>query len=264
MDGIISGGYYEHGWSHILHQPYLEAGLPNLINRPFANSLAKAHKMIETARKHKATILVPSAYEHNEAITRAKAWAAGKKILCYDAKNSFDDYPTHGIHGVYMVCKAIAEAGNPVVSVSYQAKSWHSPPGVMTFEHQDPNGRNFFGSLHQVAGSWGTVQVHTAEEYGGKDFLIRSGVVDPFNKTEVWAPTIWAFQRMALYGEMPQTFEQIDHKTTVFLAGWRSVLENGGKPVKLDQVSEEWEAPVELPNHPDHNTAALFRKRFGK
>src|SRR5262249_13519273 len=94
VDGIISGGYYNHPWNHIIHQPYLEAGLPNLINRPFSNSLLKARKMIEVAKKHGATILCPSAYEYTDATARAKAWVANKKILCYDATNSFDEYPT--------------------------------------------------------------------------------------------------------------------------------------------------------------------------
>ena len=57
VDGVISGGYYNHPWNHILHEPYLEAGLPNLINRPFANSLAKARQMIELAQKNGATSL---------------------------------------------------------------------------------------------------------------------------------------------------------------------------------------------------------------
>ncbi|MFH1738147.1 MAG: Gfo/Idh/MocA family oxidoreductase [bacterium] len=263
VDGIISGGYYNHPWNHILHEPYLEAGLPNLINRPFSNSLAKSKKMIETAKKHGATILVPSAHEHNNTISCAKAWATGKKILCYNATNSFDDYPTHGIHGIYLICKSLAEAGNPVVSVSYQTDVWHSPPGVMTLEHTDSEGRRFFGTLHQVSGSWGTIRIHTPEEYGGKSFDIQRGTGYPFDKTEVWAPTIWAFQKMALYGEMPQTFEQILHKNNVFLAGWRSVLENNGAPVRLDKVPEEWESPVELPNHPEDDTVSRFRKAFG-
>ena len=129
VDGIINGGYYNNPWNHILHEPYIEAGLPNLINRPFANSLAKAKKMIDLAKKHNATILCPSSHEHNESISRAKKWAAGKKILCYSATNSFDDYPTHGVHGVYLVCKYIAEAGNPVQSVSYRTKSCGIYPG---------------------------------------------------------------------------------------------------------------------------------------
>ena len=106
VDGVISGGYYNHPWNHILHEPYLEAGLPNLINRPFANSLAKARQMIELAEKNGATILAPSSHEHNDAISRAKAWASDKQIICYTATNSFDDYlytrnswALHGLQG---------------------------------------------------------------------------------------------------------------------------------------------------------------------
>lgn len=264
VDGIISGGYFNHPWNHVIHQPYLEAGLPNLINRPFANSLAKARKMIETARKHGALILTPSAYEHNESIARAKAWAAGKKILSYDATNSFDDYPTHGVHGLYMICKAIAETGNPVISVAFQARNWYTPPGVMTFEHADKEGRRFLGTLHQVAGSWGTIQIHTPQEYGGKSFVIHPGTEYPYNKTEVWAPTLWAFQHMGVTGVMPQSFDEIYRKTNVFLAGWKSILEKDGRPVKLDEVADGWESPAALPARPDDPTVALFIKKFGK
>ena len=162
-----------------------------------------------------------------------------------------------------MICRALAEAGNPVVSVAYRARSWYSAPGLLTFEHRDKDGRQFFGSLHQVSGFWGTVQIHTTDEYGGKNFIIRPGTGYPFDKTEVFAPTIWAFQNMAVNGDMPQTFEQIYQKTKVFLAGWKSVLENDGRPVKLEEVPEEWASPVELPNRPGDPTVSLFRKMFG-
>ncbi len=263
VDGIISGGYYNHPWNHILHEPYLQAGLPNLVNRPFSNSLKKAQQMVEMARKHGATILVPSAFEYNDAIASAKAWATGKKIVCYQATNSFDDYPSHGIHGIYLVCRAIAEAGNPVVSVAYRTDKWHSPPGVMTLEHRDKDGRQFFGTLHQVNSGLGSIRIHAYDEGEARDFEIRAGTGDPFNKTELWAPTLWAFQRMAISRTMPQSFEQILHKQEVFLAGWRSFLTANGAPVKLEDVPHDWETPVELPNHPGDPTVALFRKKFG-
>ena len=62
---------------------------------------------------------------------------------------------------------------------------------------------------------------------------------------------------------MPQTYEHILHKTNVFLAGWKSVLDAGGKPVRLDEVPEGWESPVALPNHPADTTVELFKKKFG-
>jgi hypothetical protein len=263
VDVIMSGGYYNHPWNHIIHEPYLEAGLPNLINRPFANSLAKAKKLLDMAKRNGAAILCPSGMELNDAIYRASAWAQNKNVICYNATNSFDDYPTHGVHGVYMICKAIAEAGFPVVSVAYQTRNWYSHPGILTFEHEDKNGRRFFGTLHQVSGSWATVSIHTPEEYGGKDFDVHTGTDYPFNKTEIWAPTVWAFQKMAMFGEMPQTLDDIYHKTNAFLAGWYSVLEKDGQPVKLAEVPEEWESPVELPSQPQDETVALFRAKFG-
>ncbi|MFN0165202.1 MAG: hypothetical protein ACKV22_02130 [Bryobacteraceae bacterium] len=262
VDGIISGGYYHYPWNHILHQPYLEAGLPNLINRPFANSMVKARKMIDTARKHGATILCPSAYEYTDPMVRAKAFVANKKILSYSATNSFDEYPTHGVHGLYMIHKVIAEAGNPVVSVSYRGPNWYTPPGVMTFEHVDRAGRAFLGTLHQSQEAWGTMDIHTPDEYGGKQFAIQAGTEFPFSTTEAWAPTIWAYQRMALYGEMPQSFDVILEKTRVFMAGWMSILD-GGKVVRVSEVREDFEGLVDLPPKPDDPTAALFRKKFG-
>ena len=261
VDGIINGGYYNHGWNHILHAPYLEAGLPNLINRPLANSLAKARTIVDTARKHDASILVPSAFEHNNAVANANAWATGKKLISYSATNGAEDYPTHGIHGLYMVFRTLVESGNPVVSVSYRAKSWHQPPGIMTFEHRDRNGRQFFGTLDQTGG-WGTMRI-LAENESPRHFAIEPGNVYPFSKTQVWAPTLWAFERMVRSRRMPQSYDQILNKNNIFLAGWRSILDNDGNPVRLDQVPVDWEAPVELPNRPGDPTVSQFEKHFG-
>jgi hypothetical protein len=107
------------------------------------------------------------------------------------------------------------------------------------------------------------VRIHTREAYGGEGFLIRTGTDYPFSRTEVWAPTLWAFQLMALKGRMPQSFEQIEHKNDAYLAGFRSILENEGKPVRLADVPEDWRAPVDLPNRPTEHFADLFRKAFG-
>ena len=67
---------------------------------------------------------------------------------------------------------------------------------------------------------------------------------------------------MAMYKEMPESFESIWEKTRVFLAGFRSVLD-GGKVTRLDDVPEEREAPVELPAKAGDATVSLFRKLLG-
>jgi hypothetical protein len=61
---------------------------------------------------------------------------------------------------------------------------------------------------------------------------------------------------------MPETFDSVLQKTRVFLAGWRSVL-NGGKVVRVDEVPEDWESPVDLPSRPSDPYTRMFRKLFG-
>ena len=263
IDAVISGGYYNHSHNHLLHEPYLEAGLPNLVNRPFANSVGKARRLIELAQRHKASLLVPSALGHNDVVSQARQFVESSHVVGYHAAVGAEDYPTHGIHGLYMVCRAVADAGNPIQSVAFRARHWHAAPSLLTYEHHDKQGRPFYGTLHSGHFGIGALHIHTEKENHGRDFTLTTGTGDPYDKTEFWAPAIWAFERMIRTGNMPQTYDQILRKNQAFMAGWRSVLVEDGRPVRLEDVPADWNAPVELPNMPGDPTFALFRKRFG-
>ena len=263
VDAVIDGGYYNHAWNHVLHAPYLEAGLPCLINRPFANSVGKAREMVTLARKHKAPILVPSALGHNDVLAQARRFVESSEVVGYHAAAGAEDYPTHGVHGLYFLSRAISDAGNPVQSVSYRARQWHAPPAVLTFEHQDSKGRPFFGTLHAGEFGIGVLHIHTRKEGHGRSFSLTLGTGAPYNQTEFWTPTLWAFQAMALSGQMPQSYDQILEKHTAFMAGWRSHLVEEGRPVRLADVPADWESPVALPNRPADTIHAEFKKKFG-
>ena len=263
VDAVISGGYYNHPYNHLLHEPYLEAGLPNLVNRPFANSVGKSRRLIDLARRHKATLLVPSALGHNDVVSQARQFVESSAVVGYHAAVGAEDYPTHGIHGLYFLCRAITDASNPIQSVSFRARNWHAPPGLLTYEHHDKTGRPFFGTLHTGNFGIGALTIHTETMGHGRAFSLTTGTGVPYSTTEFWAPTIWAFERMVRTGQMPQSYDQILHKNLAFMAGWRSILVEEGRPVKLADVPADWEAPVELPNMPGDPTVSLFKKRFG-
>jgi len=264
VDAIISGGYYNHAWNHILHAPYLEAGIPNLINRPFTNSVGKARQMIELASKHKAPLLVPSALGHNDVVAKARQFVASSPVVGYHAAAGAEDYPTHGIHGLYFLSRVIADSGYPIESVSFRAKNWHAPPGLLTYEHRGKDDRRFFGTLHTGNFGVGALHIHTEKTGHGRTFELTIGTGAPFNQTEFWAPTLWAFQQVAQGQTMPQTYEQILAKNQAFMAGWRSHLIEQGRPVRLADVPPDWQAPVALPNRPGDPTYGQFRKAFGK
>ena len=47
VDGVIFGGFYEVPWQHKLAQPYIEAGIPVYLSRPFAYRLKTAFPGIQ-------------------------------------------------------------------------------------------------------------------------------------------------------------------------------------------------------------------------
>jgi predicted dehydrogenase len=57
VDGMIFAGFNECKWWPKLVKPYLEAGIPCYINRPFAYSMKDAKYMVELSKKHNAPIL---------------------------------------------------------------------------------------------------------------------------------------------------------------------------------------------------------------
>ena len=264
VDAVIDGGYYNHAFNHLLMAPYLKAGLPCLVNRPFANSLKKTRSLVELARKHKAPLLVPSALGHNQVVSEARRFVDSERVTGYHATAGAEDYPTHGTHGLYFLCRAITDAGNPIVSVAFRGTDWHKPPAVLTLEHRDPMGRTFYGTLHSGQFGVGMLQIHTENHSNGRPFTLTLGAEPLYRDTGFWIPGLWAFQQIATGAPMPQSYDQILMKQQAYLAGFYSHLVKNGDPVRLDEIPADWETPVKLPQRPgEHAYFDLLRKKFG-
>ena len=63
VDGIILSDFDSCLHYKELTRPYLEAGVPIFINRPFALNLADAEQMIDLAREHGTPIMSGSSFE---------------------------------------------------------------------------------------------------------------------------------------------------------------------------------------------------------
>ena len=55
VDAVAFGGFYEAPWQHILARPYIEAGIPVFLCRPFAYSLRDIDTILDLAAKHNHT-----------------------------------------------------------------------------------------------------------------------------------------------------------------------------------------------------------------
>jgi predicted dehydrogenase len=270
VDAIVMADFASLFWNHDLVRPYLEAGIPTFVNRPFASSLKNARDMIETARRHKAPLMCGSSLEYVQAVDSVRHGVAELgELTGFVADNAMSDYATHGVHGIYFVYACL---GGGVKTVSYQAEDWTRPNGLMTFRYAGRNGgADFWGALQQAyrsGSAWIKVCGRGATKRGDgymNDVSFerqmdwpREGR-GPTTDSAIWLPMLHAMQRMFETGEMPEPYENIYEKTQLFIGGFYSLLEKGGAPVALGDIPPEWECPRDRsPMNPNRFPAGLF------
>ena len=258
VDAVILSDFASLFWHQDLARPYLEAGIPMFIDRPFASSLKNARDMIETAKKGGAPLQCASSVEFVQAVDSIRQQLADLgEITGYVADNAQSDYATHGTHGIYWVYACL---GGGVETVSYQCDDWTRPNGAMTFGYKGRNGgANFWGLLQQsyrsgstwirVSGKGATkrrdgyfndVSVERQMDWPreGRGFVVDSAI---------WLPGLHVMQRMFETGEMHETYENLYEKTQMFIGGFYSHLEKKGAPVALADIPLDWEIPNNRP-----------------
>lgn len=272
VDGVIMADFASLFWNHDLVRPYLEAGIPTFINRPFASSLANARDIIETAKKGGAPIMCGSSLEYVQAVdTIRQNLPELGDITGFLADNAMSDYATHGIHGIYFVHACL---GGGAKSVAYQADDWTRPNGVMSFQYAGRNGApDFYGSLlqpYRSGSAW--IKVYgrgsTQRRDGYKNDVSVERQMDwpregrgPVVDSAIWLPMIHAMQYMFETGTMPESYESIYEKTQLFIGGFYSHMEKNGAPVMLEDIPPAWECPRDRsPMDAHHYPDGFFSK----
>jgi hypothetical protein len=249
VDGVILSDYYATGWWPQLSKPYLEAGMPSLINRPFALSLREMKEMIARAKEHNAPILVPSSDETMLETMRARhrVQALLDKGGHVTGAMSFEpcgEYAAHGVHSIYnlyTILKPNVIAANLMADTWWE---WGDRGGMMNWlvkgEGKNPD---YYAGIRMSteADTNGWVEISTNN---GRVFENNDHEGDVFTRyRNMFVSTMIDFQKMVETGKQPQTFEHIAGKTTTFLTGFYSHREKKGEMVKCSDVPEEWRAP---------------------
>jgi len=262
VDGMIFAGFNEVPWWPQLTKPYLEAGIPSFINRPFAYSMKAAREIVDTAARHNTPILCTDEREYIQQAIVAKQKIAdllkqGRRILGAHSTNASGEWPQHGVHGLYFLLEVL---GLDVESAGYQADGWWrevTPTatkqryGQLSLqyrgisvegagEQREPFMVSQFQTwpraditlrLYHDLGWWDIQHEHTQGENGmNRHFYL-------------FFPTVLAMQRLFETREMQWSYDYILGKTKIYLAAFKSHLEHGGAMYPVDDLPEDWVAP---------------------
>ena len=258
VDAVMLSDIASVPYFYEIARPYLEAGVPLFLNRPFAYSRRALNRLLELAVSNGTPVFYGDEFEHvKEAVTARKTVTEQEPLRGVDATNSMSDYASHGIHGINWVLACI---GGGVTRVSYQTPDYMKPNGLVALEFAPrvEGGKVFYAALQEMLGGLTSASITI---YGDKE-TYSDDLTWGANQWErchhVFGPVLLAFQRMIEEGRMVQSIENLRHRTEVFLAGFYSHLERNGAPVGLEEVPLDWEAPSRIWDSP------AWRAAFGK
>ncbi len=251
MVGAVDGVYIDSvpavSLYHLMARPFLLAGMPTFVNRPFTTSIEKGRAMVEDAKKGGAALMNNSTWEFTESVGDLQVKASiMPRILGYAAHNSMSDYYSHGVHGIYYIAALRNERNNPdpakrrgkCLAASYLTPDWRTPPGALSFIHESPNGP-FYGQLHLQSGMDGNAYMRLFGDRNG-DFEGKIPANPGWFRYNTWNALQLAIQELFITRKPHETGEDILEKAYMFLMGFKSVLEKNGAPVTRKEV-EGWE-----------------------
>jgi len=246
VDGVYIDAVPAVSLYHLMARPFLQAGMPTFVNRPFTTSVEKARIMFDDAKQGGAPLMSASTWEFTESIGDLQAKASQMpRIMGYAAHNSMSDYYSHGIHGVYYIAAALRnerkKGRGRCLAASYLTPDWRTPPGALSYVHESPDGKPFYGQLHLQSGMDGNAYMRL---FGGRsgDFEGKIPANPGWFRYNTWNALQLVIQEMIETRKTPESHEDILEKAYMFLMGFKSALEKNGSPVERSEV-DGWELP---------------------
>ncbi len=269
VQGMFVDDFFAAAYNYKLAQPYLEAGVPTYINRPFADSMVKARDMVNRAKKGGAPLMTTSDWEFLKEVHTVKARVKPEEITGYEVWNSSNDFYSHGMHGLWF---AYAAAGGGIQSVSYKTKDWRTSVnpydpekcGTTSVLYKDRGKGQFTGIIHdgQMPGV-GQNNCAIIVQPGDKTFI--NYWADEWARDEFeWLPMVHSIQRMFETGGMFQTHDEILEKTAMYIAAFYSHLEKKGEMVPLAALPENWTIGSPYVTKASKASIDPYIKLFGK
>ncbi|MBT4485322.1 MAG: hypothetical protein HOC71_16770, partial [Candidatus Latescibacteria bacterium] len=216
VDGVYIDAAPAVSLYHLMARPFLLAGMPTFVNRPTSTSVEKARSLVEDAKKGGAPLMSNSTWEFAESVGALQAKAARMpRILGYAAHNSMSDYYSHGIHGIYYIAAILRnerkKGRGKCLSASYLTPDWRTPPGALSFVHENPEGGPFYGQLHLQSGMDGNAYMRLFGDHSG-DFEGKIPASPGWFRYNTWNALQLAIQEMIEKRKAPESGEDIIEK----------------------------------------------------
>jgi hypothetical protein len=237
VDAVAFGGLYEVPWQHLLARPYVQAGIPTYLSRPFSYRMRDIDSILELASKHGTPLMATSTQEHYYQASYLKERLASLGVIkSVHGIGWSDEYPGH-FHIQWFILRALGYDVDKVSLVTDDERKCTYLQETMLFkgwEGQPP----FLASLH-AATRVHYMYLKVMGDKGGEAVSVDRSPDAKETLYYYFAPQLVDMQR-TFQGQSYQPFDVILKKTQIFLAGYYSHLEKGGSLIPVGSVPLDW------------------------
>ena len=253
VDGVAFGGFYETPWQHKLARPYLEAGIPVSISRPFAYSLRDIDELLECAAKHGTPVLATDLYEHLFAVKTLKSTLKNVgEIKCVYGTCLTNEYAAL-FHTQWMIQKIF---GNDIGKVSVITDDPNKSSYLVgTYLYNGWDGQPVFPCILTKAPG-GDLYAFTVTGSDGIETARLPQIPDRQADLLTHHMPMLVDMQKTFEGKLFEPLDNIRKKTEIFLTGFYSAVERNGAPVDVGSVPVDWRA---IPAMPDWIDEGMFK-----
>jgi predicted dehydrogenase len=240
VDVVLNGELNNVPWQHLLLRPYLEAGVPCFLQRPWSDNLVHLDEMLDLSAKHSTPVMATVPFEHySDADTGAARIKNIGEIQAVFGTAQISDEPH--FHLPYMLMKIL---GYDVESVSMSTDDVHKV-GYLNVNHFYPRAadRRPFVSSMSAARS----DAYTFTVMGERGAVSGAMPAQADNFARFFGTLLdiqRSFEKRALY----QPLDVIRKKFQCVQAAYYSRFERAGAPVKIAAVPADWPIAAWTPN----------------
>ncbi len=250
VDGVACGGLYEVPSQHKLFRPYIDAGVPTYLSRPWSNRLKDLDEILDLAAKKNTAIIATATYEHyTEADSlrdRLKSVGVIKSALATCGGGDFPHF-----HIQHMMTKILGY--NPAKVSLFSDDLMKSGFLQETYLYPAVDKQpQFLCTMQSAPGPYvfhitvmGTEGTETVSMPGNANYFFR------------FAPQLIDIQKTIATKKSYQPLDVVRKKFEIFLAANYSFETRNGAMVDVASVPADWQPKIIRPGFLNE---ALFRK----
>lgn len=237
VDAIAFGGLYEVPWQHRLARPYVDAGVPTYLSRPFSYRLRDIDSILDLAAKRGTPLMATSCQEHLYQATHLQQHVKNCGVIkSVHGLCRSDEYPAH-FHIQWFILKALGYDVDKVSLLTDDERKASYLQETMLFKEKQGQPA-FAAALHGVTGSH-ALYLKIMGDQGSETITMDRSADRREELYSYFAPQLVDMQR-TFEGHNYQPLDVIRKKTEVFLAGYYSHLEKHGALVPVGSVPVDW------------------------